>query len=128
MRAFIIIPAPLLLLIGIVMSGAGSNREPKLYIPYGIETSSVEEQVDFGDKARKSESYKLALQYCIKGTESENLLTQLKALTCMAWTYRETGDIDESLKYLNLAKSVEETEGWDTKMIDDEIAKLKKIR
>jgi hypothetical protein len=128
MRAFIIIPMPLLLLIGIVLSGIGSKRESKFYIPYGIETSSVEEQVDFGERARKSERYQLALQYCSKGTESEDLLTQLEALTCMAWTHKATGDINESLKYMNDYKSVKESQGWDTKSTDEEIAELEKMR
>jgi hypothetical protein len=127
-RALIIIPVPLLLLVGIVLSGIGSKRESKFYIPYGIETASVEDQVDFGDRARKSDRYQLALQYCIKGTESEDLLTQLQALTCMAWAHKATGDIDESIRYMNEYKSVEESQGWDTQSTDKEIAELEKMR
>jgi hypothetical protein len=128
MRAFIIIPVPLLLLIGIVVGGAGSNRASRLNIPDDIETSSVKEQVDFGDRARKAKRYELALQYCVKGENSEDLLTQLKALTCLSWSHRDTGNKDEALKYMNRYKSVEQAQGWDTKTTDKDIAELKKMR
>jgi hypothetical protein len=128
MRIFLLIPIPFVVTMAILGTLVTSVSDKGFTVPNDIESYSVEEQVDFGDRARKAERYELALQYCAKGEDSEDLITQLDALRCMAWSHEDTGNIDEALRYLSLVKSVKEAEGWDTKTTDEDIAELKKMR
>jgi hypothetical protein len=129
MRVFIAIPIPLLILGAIVLNGV-TDKDPALLIPPNIETASIKDQVEFGDRARRAKSFDLAIQYCEKGidAEAEKLETQMVALTCMMRSHKGNGNIDEALAYAYRVKEWDESQGFGSKYVDDDIAELNKLK
>jgi hypothetical protein len=123
MRVFIAIPIPLLILGAIVLNGV-SDQDPPLMIPRNIDSDTQENQVEFGDRARKAKSYDLALEYCAKGEDSDDDEVQMVALTCMAWTHKAEGNVDEALAYLYRVREWEASQGFVSKYTSAEISEL----
>jgi hypothetical protein len=128
MRVFIAIPIPLLILGAIVLNGV-TDKDPPLFIPPNIATDTVESQVKFGDKARKAKQFDLAFEYCEKGTESEDFMTQMTALNCMTWGHKANGDVEEALAYAYRRREWNKSKGFEIdKFNEADIAELEKMR
>jgi hypothetical protein len=127
MRVFIAIPIPLLILVAIVLGGV-TDKDPVLSIPPNINRGSIKVQVQFGDRARRYKSFDLALKYCAKGTESADIALQSIALTCMMRSHKGKNNIDDALSYAYRVRESDESQGFGSKYVDDDIAELEKLR